>query len=160
MAAGGFDAVLGTRRGAGASERAQMQAALARARADLPKMLRAFKQSAKTDIAVTAALSKALDELATGINPRAERKLIHVIREDNDSRDELNVSLTELMEEMEVAGFFCSLWLALGEDYDRFDDNPEVDYTLSTTNADGVARQLALMLCERRDYILSNGLFS
>jgi len=152
-----FAAVLGTGRGALAADRAKKVALARQARERLPSILAIFDQSEAATGEVRAALERAFDQLEAGADPYPENEPIDVLRRASDSSalSRYRTSLSDLARDTEGHGFFCALWLTMGQKYDLGDEFTGSLYEISTESPEAVARQAAFELCEGAEELLA-----
>jgi len=151
-----FAAVLGTGRGALASDRAKKVAAAREAREHISPTLDIFEQSEEDTERVRSALERAFDQLEAGTDPYPENETIDVLRGASGSSSIISykTSLSDLVRDTEAQGFFGALWLTLGQKYDLGDEFTGALYEISTKHPEAVARQAAFELCEGAEDLL------
>ena len=152
-----FTSVLGTGRGALAADRAKWVARVHEAREHIPAILAIFDQSEANTKEVCAALEHAFDQLEAGTDPYHENETIDVLRRasGSSSLNRYKTSLSDLIRDTEGHGFFCALWLTLGQKYDMGDEGTGELYELSTAHPKALARQAAFELCADAEELLA-----
>ena len=140
-----------------AADRAKWVVSVREAREHIPAILTIFGQSEANTEKVRVVLEHAFNQLEAGTDPYHENETIDVLRRASGSSDinRYRTSLSDLTRDTEGHGFFCALWLTLGQKYDMGDEGTGELYEISAANPEALARQAAFELCVGAEELLA-----
>jgi hypothetical protein len=142
-----------------AADRAKKVAIAREAREHIPAVLGIFDESEADAEEVRAALERAFDQLEAGTDPHPEKETIDVLRRASGSStlNRYKTSLSDLTRDTEGHGFFCALWLTIGQECDLGDELTGSLYEISATSPEALARQAAFEMCDGAEELLALG---